>query len=94
MHISDTEAVDRVITAAKKVLGPDSVHIRSNPSMGSEDFSVLHPAYGPGCQFNIGTANDDPRTRLGIHNPENVFDERCLPYGTAVLVQFARDFLV
>ena len=92
--VNDEEVVDRITEAADKVLGTGHVHIQANPSLGSEDFSYMFPAYGPGSQFSLGTRNDaDPNTMHGIHNAKNVFDEDCLPVGVAVLVQFTRDFL-
>ena len=81
-------------TAAEKTIGADHVVTIQNPSLGSEDFSYLFPEYGPGAQFSLGCGNDsDPNTRHGLHNSTNVFDEGCLAVGTAVLVQYARDFL-
>lgn len=91
--VNDESICDGVEAAANTVLGPGHVMYKKDPSMGSEDFSELFPAYGPGAQFGLGTANDDPNSRIGIHNSKNIFDERCIKVGASVLVQYARDFL-
>ena len=92
--VNDETVIDRLQAAAEKTIGADHVVTIQNPSLGSEDFSYLFPEYGPGAQFSLGCGNDsDPNTRHGLHNSKNVFDEGCLAVGTAVLVQYARDFL-
>lgn len=91
--VNDDKVVDDIEAAAKKVIGADKIYWTKNPSMGSEDFSYMFPAYGPGAQFGLGTANDDPNTQIGLHNSKNVFDESCLAVGVAVITQYVRDFL-
>jgi len=94
VQINDPAVVDMVVSSAKKIVGAENIYVVENASMGSEDFSVLYPKYGPGMQFNLGTQDpEDPNTALGIHNTRNVFDERCLPIGVSVLVQFTKDYL-
>lgn len=92
--VNDVEVIDGLQAAAEKTIGPDNVITVQNPSLGSEDFSFLFPQFGPGAQFRLGSGNDeDPNTRHGLHNSKNVFDDKCLAAGTAVLVQYVRDFL-
>ncbi len=91
--INDDDVVDGIIAAADKVLGEGKIHFAKNASMGSEDFSVFFPEYGPGAQFSLGTRNDDPNSAHGIHNAKNIFDEGCIEVGTSVIVQYVRDFL-
>ena len=92
--VNDTPIVDGIRAAAQKLLPAGAIKTIADPSLGSEDFSYLFPTYGPGAQFSLGCGNDsDPNTRHGLHNSKNVFDEGCLAVGTAVLVQYARDFL-
>lgn len=92
--VNNDEVIDMVAAAAEKALGPGHAVAMANPSLGSEDFSYLFPAYAPGAQFRLGTGNDaNPNTRHGIHNSKNEFDEESIPTGAAVLVQFTRDFL-
>lgn len=92
--VNDESIIDRVADAAAKTIGSDHIVTVKNPSLGSEDFSCLFPKYAPGAQFRLGSGNDtDPDTRHGIHNSKNVFDEKCIITGAAVLIQFARDYL-
>ena len=92
--VNSDEVVDAIEAAAEKTIGLDHVEHIPEPSLGSEDFSYLFPAFGPGAQFSMGTGNDsDPNTRHGIHNSKNVFDESGMRAGAAVLLQFTRDFL-
>ncbi len=93
VRIHADEAIDLVERAAAETIGADKINHIANPSMGSEDFGELFPKYGPGAQFALGSANDDPRTRFGIHNSKNIFDEGCMEVGVTVLVQAVRDFL-
>ena len=91
--VNSDEVVDQIHAAAEKVIGAENIKAIANPSLGSEDFSYMFPAIAPGCQFSLGTGNDDPDTRHGLHNAKTKFDEGCLPVGVAVLVQQVRDFL-
>lgn len=92
--VNSDEVVDAIEAAAEKTIGMDHVLYAKNPSLGSEDFSYLFPKYAPGAQFSMGTGNDEnPDTRHGIHNSKNVFDESGMKAGTAVLIQFTRDYL-
>ena len=91
--VNSDEVVDQIHAAAEKVIGAENIKAIANPSLGSEDFSYMFRAIAPGCQFSLGTGNDDPDTRHGLHNAKTKFDEGCLPVGVAVLVQQVRDFL-
>ena len=92
--VNDVEVIEDLQAAAEKTIGADHVITVQNPSLGSEDFSYLFPEYAPGAPFRLGSGNDiDPNTRHGLHNSRNVFDDSCLAAGTAVLVQYVRDFL-
>ncbi len=91
--INDGAIVAGLQAAAEKTIGAGAVVTLEHPSMGSEDFSYLFPQFAPGAQFGLGTANQDPNSRLGLHNSKNVFDEGAIQTGAAVMVQFVRDFL-
>lgn len=92
--VNDEEAVDLVAAAAEKVIGKDKITMLKDPSLGSEDFSEMFPAIAPGLQFSLGTATPgDPNTQIGVHNAKNVFDERSIDTGSAVIIQFVRDYL-
>lgn len=90
---NDGDLIDRIKAAASETIGADKVIPIPLPSMGGEDFSRFGD-YFPVAQFRLGTGNDtDPKTRMGIHNPANVFDERALMTGAAVMAQFVVDYL-
>ena len=91
--VNNASVVDGVATAAEKVIGSDHIVYMKDPSMGSEDFSILFPEFGPGAQFSLGTGNDLPASRLGLHNSRTEFDESCIRTGASVLIQYVRDFL-
>lgn len=91
--VNDESVVDGVAKAAEKVIGSDHILYMKDPSMGSEDFSVLFPEFGPGAQFSLGSGNDLPASKLGLHNSRTVFDEKCIRTGASVLIQYVRDFL-
>ena len=85
--INDPEIVDDLIAATDQILGPGHVILSQAPSMGSDDFSVFLD-YSPGAQFFVGSANDSPQTKIGLHRGENIFDEGCLSVGVSVLTQY------
>ena len=92
--VNDRNVIEGLRTAAEKTIGADHVITVQNPSLGSEDFSFLFPLLAPGAQFRLGSGNDvDPNTRHGLHNSKNIFDDSCIAAGTAVLVQYTRNFL-
>ena len=84
---NDPEVVRGLTESAKRVLGEDSVLTLDFPSMGSDDFSIFLK-YARGAQFFLGTGNKNDNSRLGLHNGKNIFDERCLTAGVAVLTDF------
>lgn len=91
--VNDVDVIDAIRAAGVKTIGAENVYTAGNPSLDSEDFSVLFSEVAPGAQFDVGSGNDDPSTRYGLHNSKNVFDEKCLSVGTAVIVQFTKDYL-
>ncbi len=78
--------VEEVIAAANQTLGGDKIHYLTMPSMGSEDFSFYLEKY-PGCLFRLGTGNDQPASKLALHNPQIIFDEASIITGVKVLTQ-------
>ncbi len=85
--INDPEVVDEIAEATYEIYGPGHVKSFQFPSMGSDDFAVMLE-HCRGAQFFLGTGNDSPESRKGIHNGSNIFDEKCLAVGTAILTQF------
>ena len=85
--INDASVIDGVAAAADQLLGPGHVIWQEFPSMGSDDFSVFLE-HSPGAQIMIGSANESPSTKIGLHRGENVFDPQSMLVGIGVLTQY------
>lgn len=90
--LNDDRIADRIIQAAEEMLGKGHALELDNPSMGSDDFSVFLENC-PGVQFFLGTANEDENSRIGLHNGANIFDEKSIVVGVAILTRFILDEL-
>lgn len=73
-----------------KILGKNQL-LDVNPSMGGEDFSYFAREV-PGVFFRLGT-NGGEDTAYPNHHPKFNVDEDALPYGAAILTQFAYDYI-
>ena len=73
-----------------KVLGENQL-LKVKPSMGGEDFSYYTNKI-PGVFFRLGT-NGSEDTSYPNHHPKFNVDEDALPYGSAILSQFAYDYI-
>lgn len=73
-----------------KILGENQL-LKVKPSMGGEDFSYYTNKI-PGVFFRLGT-NGSEDTSYPNHHPKFNVDEDALPYGSAILVQFAYDYI-
>lgn len=60
--------------------------------MGSEDFAFISDEV-TSSYFAIGAGIDDESKRVGQHNPQVQFNEKCLPIGAAVYAKAAIDWL-
>lgn len=89
--INSGEVIDRIAAAAAKTIGSENVVWYENASPGSDDFSRFL-AFCPGAQFRVGTGNNLPESRIGLHNPRNIFDEKSIEVAAAVMAQYALDF--
>lgn len=85
--VNDSGIVDDLALAAKETIGLEHVFYPERPSPGSDDFAVFLKKM-PGVQFLIGTANENPDSRIGLHNPKNLFDEAGIYTGAVVMSQF------
>lgn len=90
--INDMKVVSDIKNAASKIIGEENIVEFEVPSPGSDDFS-LFLEYCPGVQFRIGTSNDDPASKYGLHNPHSIFDEKSIEIGALVMVQYILDKL-
>ncbi len=83
------DAVRLITQVAHQLIGPDCVVPRTD-GMGAEDFGCFSDI-APGAMFSLGCAiTGDERQH---HNANFDIDERCLPYGTAILAQAALRYL-
>lgn len=88
--INNSGIVEQLEAAARKTIGAEQIRHLKRPSPGSDDFSIFLQKM-PGVQFLIGTANDRPDTKIGLHNPKIQFDEAGIYAGAHVLCQFVLD---
>lgn len=88
----DGSVTELLIEAAEEQLGKDKVQMLEIPSMGSEDFA-RYLEIVPGAMFRIGTASENPASRLPLHNGGIVFDEKAVAAGAAVFCGLAAKYL-
>jgi IAA-amino acid hydrolase len=90
--VNDEIAANIMQNAAGKILG--STHVKESPMyMGSEDFSFLAREV-PGCFLALGT--HDPAwgdNHCQLHQPNTHMSEAALPYGAAILVAAALEWM-
>ncbi|MEI3612222.1 M20 metallopeptidase family protein [Pseudogracilibacillus sp. SO30301A] len=77
--------------ASEKILGSNKLTI-VQPSMGGEDFSYYTEKV-PGIFFRLGIFNDEKECIYPNHHPLFDVDEDALPFGSALLAQFAMEYL-
>lgn len=82
------DAVDTIERAAEMLLGKGKVVALEEPSLGSEDFAYYLQRI-PGAFIRIGTADERKKSRLGLHNPEIVFNEDAISIGAVTLAMTA-----
>jgi len=82
--INDPSLVALIERVAGETLGSDKVIYLENASMGGEDFSFYLEKV-PGVMFRLGTASEDPTSRLALHNPKLTFDEKAIMTGIKVM---------
>lgn len=89
---NDREVTAGIVKAAEEILGDGNVEFLEFPSPGSDDFSVFLEETR-GAQFFLGTGGRAKETRIGVHSGRNVFEEKSIAVGAAVLVQYVMDTL-
>ncbi|HUN90410.1 MAG TPA: M20 aminoacylase family protein [Burkholderiaceae bacterium] len=82
-HAPQAEFAARV---AEDLVGTSRVARNLQPSMGSEDFSLMLQAR-PGCYLRLGQGSDAHKAFL--HNPGYDFNDAVLPLGAALLAAIA-----
>ncbi|WP_019912732.1 M20 metallopeptidase family protein [Paenibacillus sp. HW567] len=86
--LNDKAAVQRVIRAAREVLGDDQVHVLNQPSLAGEDFGWYLDRV-PGAFAFIGCGNEEMGITHAIHQPNFNIDEAVLVHGARLLVRLA-----
>lgn len=88
--VNDGPLVNLIDQAAQKTIGRQNVYWQQAPSLGSDDFAFFLQ-HMRGAQFLIGTANENPDSKVGLHNPKVIFDESAIYTGAVVMSQVALD---
>ncbi|WP_409252920.1 M20 family metallopeptidase [Bacillus sp. SCS-153A] len=89
--LNDESLIPSLKGTVQSVLGEDSFSI-AKASMGGEDFS-FYAQQVPGIFFRLGVRNEEKNAIFPLHHPMFDLDEEALPYGSAILAQYALDFL-
>ncbi len=88
----DPEFTDDVVRYATDVVGAERMLPKKERATGSEDFAYFGELV-PSQIFWLGGGVDDLSKRISNHNPKVLFSEEALPYGAAVYVQCAMEWL-
>jgi len=83
------DAVRLITQVAEDLFGKESLR-SPQKGMGAEDFGCFSDI-APGAMFNLGCQIEGDQKQH--HNSNFDIDERCLPYGTAVLAEAALRYL-
>ena len=89
---NDEKIIDDLRVAAKETIGAQNINIIPTPSPGSDDMALFGEIQ-PIAQFRVGTGNDNPNSRIGLHSTKNIFDEKAISVGATVMAQYALNFL-
>jgi amidohydrolase len=83
---NESEAVQRMLVAARAVLGEDQVILLDQPSLAGEDFGWYLDQV-PGAFGFIGCGNEAKGIIHAIHQPQFNIDEDMLVHGTRIWVR-------
>jgi len=87
--VNHPDAVRLITLSANEIMGVANVLPRKD-GMGAEDFGCFSDI-APGAMFNLGCQIDGSERQH--HNSNFDIDERCLPYGTAILADAVLRYL-
>jgi amidohydrolase len=88
---NDEKMTSFVTRIARELMGADKI-FPMKPLMGSEDFSYYLEKI-PGAFVFLGGANEEKGIVYPQHHPKFDLDEDALPFGTALHVAVARNYL-
>ena len=74
--------------AAEEAWGCDRVQVLTEPSLGSEDFS-LYLEHAPGAMFRLGVGYKDRAINYPLHHPQFEVDESAIVTGVVTLAYSA-----
>lgn len=80
--------VDRVLSAARGLVGDSDVVFPMSPILGGEDFAYYSQEI-PACFVMVGAGNTEKGIVNMCHHPQFDIDERCMVYGMALLTHLA-----
>ncbi|SET26064.1 M20 family metallopeptidase [Paenibacillus sp. NFR01] len=90
--VNDSEAVQRMLRAAREALGEDRAILLDQPSLAGEDFGWYLDRV-PGAFAFIGCGNVEKGIIHAIHQPQFNIDEDMLVYGVRVWVSLVMQHL-
>jgi amidohydrolase len=88
---NDDSLIPLLEETANQVLGENKLAI-IKPSMGGEDFAYYAEKI-PGIFFRLGIRNEEKDCVYPNHHPLFNIDEEALPYGSAMLAEFALNYI-
>lgn len=89
--VTDDEVTGQAEKSIRELL-PQAQIITGAHGMGSEDFAEITDRI-PGAYYMIGAGSENPKKRLGQHNPKIEFNEDVLSIGAALYAKTAADWL-
>ncbi|HHV73876.1 MAG TPA: amidohydrolase [Thermoanaerobacterium sp.] len=89
--INDSNMIDIMKRSAASIVGDSNV-ISVLPTLGVEDFAYYLKKV-PGCFYKLGCGNKEKGIDKPIHNNMFDVDENCIPYGIAIHVLTAINYL-
>lgn len=84
---NDPETVQRLLEAARGVLGDDAIGTLDGPVMGAEDFSFFAGQVQKAALLRLGVGTPGQETRV-LHSDRFDFNDDAIPVGIAVLAQY------
>jgi amidohydrolase len=89
--VNDHALTQQVIDLANRIL-PHNTIDTSSRTMGSEDMAYMMEEI-PGCYFFVGSSNVEKGLDASHHHPKFDFDEKVLPYASALMATTISSFL-
>ena len=77
-----------VAAAARAAIGAENVIIKTEPTMGTEDFAYFAAAR-PSCFYELGCGFSDRETNFPLHSARFEADERCIRTGVKLQIRGA-----